>query len=52
MIIIIIIIIITKRFTALEQGVVCAPVMQWTRVRFPVGTSFLSEVSLGVFTDL
>ena len=30
--------------TAAGQAVTCAPVMQWARVRSPVGTSFLGEV--------
>ena len=33
--------------TAVEQLVACALVTQWTRVRSPVGTSFLGEVFWG-----
>ena len=36
-------------FTTVEQVVACAPVTQRARVRTPVGTGFLGEVSFGVF---
>ena len=36
----------------MEQAVACAPVMQRTRVRYPVGVSFLDEVFFGVFPHL
>ena len=38
--------------TAVEQAVECAPITQQTRVRSPVGTSFLGEVFFGVFPHL
>ena len=38
--------------TAVAQTVACAPIMQWARVRSPVGTSFLGEVFSGFFSPV